>query len=241
MSWSVVILPCPRPPTPPHPHREKTCLRDVRSPRKYWKRPKHLPSLTARSQRQGRRHLSGCSRSAKALFYKARRCVRGRGGITLVWSSRKPEKMYLISSHGAAKFCATPLADVQSWESAGPDQFARPLSMECERGGGGGGGLGGTLSWQKFAAAGRGSALLEKAHLLPPLKGARCGNRLFFLFFGGVLHFSFPPHESPERKILQHKFGSFSFALVGKKKNRIRDSNTGLVRREKHVFIEEGS
>lgn len=46
-------------------------------------------------------------------------CVGWCRDITLMWSSQKPEKMCLISSHEVAKFCATPLTNVQSWESAG--------------------------------------------------------------------------------------------------------------------------
>lgn len=46
-------------------------------------------------------------------------CVGWCRDITLLRSSQKPEKMCLISSHEVAKFCATPLTNVQSWESAG--------------------------------------------------------------------------------------------------------------------------
>lgn len=84
---------------------------------KYLKRANHLFSLTVMKEHQSIGVCQMCS-ECKGTVLQGRHCVRDVD-IRLVWSSQKLEKMCLISSHEVAKFCATPLANVQSWKSTG--------------------------------------------------------------------------------------------------------------------------
>lgn len=98
----------------------KESLHNVWSQYKYWKPPKYVLSLTVMSESRSIGICQICS-ECEGTVVQGLRCVGWCRDITLLQSSQKPEKMYLISSRVAAKFCATSLTNVQSWESTGAD------------------------------------------------------------------------------------------------------------------------
>lgn len=98
----------------------KESLHNVWSQYKYWKPPKYVLSLTVMSESRSIGICQICS-ECEGTVVQGLRCVGWCRDITLLQSSQKPEKMCLISSRVAAKFCATSLTNVQSWESTGAD------------------------------------------------------------------------------------------------------------------------